>query len=194
MKTAGVLAGLLIAASTPLNAQTLGYVGGVPDNTPMATRKPASVDLNAPALLHTTPPLHAVRLGVGVAEADRGSTTPLFAAPSLADLLVEPSARTFDIDQALATVLDIRGPAFMQRTRQRPTRPTSAGNPALTWVGVGLMVAGSIVAISGALRTCGGSVSGTLTNLKVDTHACWTHVAVGGGMGGVGWYLFANNR
>ena len=160
----------------------------------MATRTPASVELTAPALLHATPTLHTVRLDVGVADADRGSTTLLFAAPSLADLLVEQPPRIVDIDQALAAVLNTRDIAFMQRTRQRPTRPASVGNPALKWVGVGMVVVGSLVAINGALSTCGGSISGTLTSLEVDTHACWTHVAVGGGMGGVGWLLFTNNR
>ena len=194
MKTAGVLAGLLIAAAAPVNAQTLGYVGGALDSAPMATRTLASVDPVVPTLLHTTPTLHAVHLGVRVADVDRGSTTLLFAAPSLTDLLVEQPPRTFDIDQVLTTVLNTRDTAFMQRTRQRPTRPASVGNPALKWVGVGLMVVGSLVAINGALSTCGGSVSGTLTHFEVNTHACWTHVAVGGGMGGVGYYLFANNR
>ena len=62
------------------------------------------------------------------------------------------------------------------------------------WVGVGMMALGGIVALNGALSTCGASVTATLTTYEVDSHACWTHVAVGAGVGGVGGYLFANNR
>ena len=182
MKTAGVLAGLLIAAATPLNAQTLGYVSGGPDSAPMATRTPASVDLNAPALLHTIPTLHAVHLGIGVADTDRGSTTLLFAAPSLTDLLVEQPPRAFDIDQALAAVLDTHDIAFMQRTRQRPQRSQAgSGDPVLKWVGVGLMVVGGLGVLN-SVAWCGANA------------VCTTPLVVYGGAAGVGWYLFANNR
>ena len=183
MKTAGVLAGLLIAAATPLHAQTLGYVGGVPDSAPMATRTPASVDLNASTRLHTTPALHTVRLGVGVAEANRGNTTLLFTAPSLADLLVEQPPRTLDLDQALAAaVFNTHDPIFMQRTRQRPQRTQAgSGDPVLKWVGVGLMVVGGLGVLN-SVAWCGANA------------VCTTPLVVYGGAAGVGYYLFANNR
>ena len=107
-----------------------------------------------------------------------------------------------DVDMAVTQAVDRYNERFFaprvaplaQRTRTRPQNTRNGGSEGWKWVGVGMMVVGGLAAVNGALSTCGGSYTQTLTTVSVDTHACWGHVAVGAGIVGVGWYLFDRNR
>lgn len=81
------------------------------------------------------------------------------------------------------------------RTRQDPTaRPQSGGSPELRWAGIGMMLGGGLLALAGGVNTCGSVRGDYLTGVSVNTHPCWAHVAVGGGVAGAGWYLWNRNR
>ena len=196
---AGLVLGFLVVSSMPLGAQTFGDVAGVLNvqGLPLQSARPFvpvqqfRVDPTAmPVPASDAPPnrewFHTTtrpfaHLG-GVQRDGIVHLLPLLPAPSLSNLLSEPTPRTFDLDQALAAVLDTHNLAFMQRTRQRPQRTqASSGDPVLKWVGVGLMVVGGLGVLN-SVAWCG-----------LNT-VCTTPLVVYGGAAGVGWYLFANNR
>lgn len=102
----------------------------------------------------------------------------------------------FDLDRAVAGVLEEQTAVLFQRTRTRPARRTSGGgNPTLAWVGVGMLAVGGAMAVSGAVSTCGGSVSFSgASRVDISTSRCWTRAGVGAGVGALGAFLFMKNR
>ena len=102
-------------------------------------------------------------------------------------------APAFDLDRAIAGVLEEQTAVLLQRTRTRPPRRTSGGgNPTLAWAGIGMLAVGGILAINGAVSTCGVSISSDFRD--VSTSPCWTRAGVGAGVGALGAFLFMKNR
>ena len=62
--------------------------------------------------------------------------------------------------------------------------PASAANAnanTMRWVGVGLLGLGGLLALNGALSTCGASIRDIGDGVSVSTSKCWGRAAVGGG-------------
>ena len=136
------------------------------------------------AFLVTSAPLHGQTLGA------YGPTDPQARGAAISDASPAPA---FDLDRAVASVLEEQTAVLLQRSRTRPERGTSGGgNPTLAWVGVGMLAVGGVLAINGAVSTCGVSVSRDF--LDVSTSPCWTRAGVGAGVGALGAFLFMKNR
>ena len=136
------------------------------------------------ALLVASAPLHGQTLGAHL------PTDPQAPGAAISDASPAPA---FDLDRAVAGVLEDQAALLLQRTRTRPARRTSGGgNPTLAWAGVGMLAVGGILAINGAVSTCGVSVSRDFRD--VSTSQCWTRAGVGAGVGALGAFLFMKNR
>lgn len=136
------------------------------------------------ALLVASAPLHGQTLGAHL------PTDPQAPGAAISD--ASPAA-AFDLDRAVAGVLEDQAALLLQRTRTRPARRASGGgNPTLAWAGVGMLAVGGILAINGAVSTCGVSVSRDFRD--VSTSQCWTRAGVGAGVGALGAFLFMKNR
>lgn len=135
------------------------------------------------AFLVASAPLHGQTLG---AYLPTDSQAPVAA-------ISDASPPAFDLDRAVAGVLEERPALLLQRTRTRPARRASGGgNPTLAWAGIGMLAVGGILAINGAVSTCGVSVSRDFRD--VSTSPCWTRAGVGAGVGALGAFLFMKNR
>ena len=164
MKIVGLVAGLLMVVSAPLSAETLTIdldIGGLRDHPRLTVTTPQSAPVSVRAAY------------------ERSGSPVLLSGPALADLLGARSLRPFEVDDAIVLLPEAH--ALLQRTRARPARQASSGDPVLKWVGVGLMVVGGLGALN-SVAWCGvGAV-------------CTTPLIVYGGAAGFGWYLFSNNR
>ena len=161
--------GAFLVASAPLHGQTLG--GHLP------------TDPQAPG---------AAISDASTAREGARDVLARVQAPGAAISEASP-APAFDLDRAVAGVLEDQTALLLQRTRTRPARRTSGGgNPTLAWAGVGMLAVGGILAINGAVSTCGVSVSRDF--LDVSTSPCWTRAGVGAGVGALGAFLFMKNR
>ena len=101
---------------------------------------------------------------------------------------VAPTPALLDVDRLVASAVDRA--VLLQRTRSRPT--SSSGNSTMRWVGLGMLGLGGLLAINGALSTCGAQVSGGGSSFSVETSACWGRAGVGAGIAAAG--LFAMRR
>ena len=81
-----------------------------------------------------------------------------------ADRSVEPTPALFDLDRMLASAVERT--VLLQRTRTRPT--SGSGNNTMRWVGLGMLGLGGLLAINGALSTCGAQVSGGGSSFNVE--------------------------
>ena len=96
------------------------------------------------------------------------------------------AALDLDIDRLVASALD-RG-VLLQRTRSRPTGNSS--NNAMRWAGIGMLALGGVLALNGALSTCGADIDVSRTgSVSVDTSRCWSRAAVGGGVAAAGLFM-----
>ena len=124
------------------------------------------------ALLMTLLALPAVATGQS-GPANQAGGAPQTAAPTSAAL---------DIDRLVAGARD-RG-VLLQRSR--PTG-NSTNNDTMRWVGIGMLGLGGLLALNGALTTCGAAVD--YTSGSVSTSACWGRTAVGGGVAAAGLFM-----
>lgn len=92
---------------------------------------------------------------------------------------------TLDIDRLVGAAVE--RVVLLQRTRSRPTSGSS--NDTMRWVGLGMLGLGGILAINGALSTCGARVSGSATAVNVETSACWTRAGIGAGIAAAGFFV-----
>ncbi len=108
--------------------------------------------------------------------------------------LVDPSRRAsaasipaaLDVDRLVAEVLE-RG-VLLQRTRSR-SRPTGNSNT-MKWVGVGMLGLGGLLALNGALSTCGADFNvGRAGSVSIDTSMCTGRVGIGGGIAAAGLFM-----
>ena len=104
--------------------------------------------------------------------ADRAREAPLSAAPTSAAL---------DIDRLVAAAAD-RG-VLLQRSR--PGQSSNSNANTMKWVGIGMLGAGGLLALNGALATC-GTIDGGFYR---ETGMCGGRVIVGGGVAAVGAWL-----
>lgn len=97
------------------------------------------------------------------------------------------AALDLDIDRLVANAMD-RG-VLLQRTRSRPTANSS--NNAMRWAGIGMLALGGVLALNGAISTCGGEIEYSRTGSirSVKTSRCWTRAAVGGGVAAAGLFM-----
>ena len=108
---------------------------------------------------------------------------------------VRPSATStsaaldLDIDRLVASALDRGVP--LQRTRSRPTGNSS--NNAMRWAGIGMLALGGVLALNGALSTCGADIEYSPAGYVsgVDTSRCWSRAAVGGGVAAAGLFMMS---
>lgn len=93
-----------------------------------------------------------------------------------------------DMDRLVANAMD-RG-VLLQRTRSRPTGNSS--NNTMRWAGIGMLALGGVLALNGALSTCGADIDVSRTgSVSVDTSRCWTRAAVGGGVAAAGLFMMS---
>ena len=59
----------------------------------------------------------------------------------------------------------------------------------MRWVGLGMLGLGGILAIHGAVSTCGAQFSGAGSSLSVDTSACWGRAGIGAGIAAAGFFV-----
>ena len=98
---------------------------------------------------------------------------------------VAPTPALLDVDRLVASAVD--GAVLLQRTRSRPT--TSSSNSTMRWVGLGMLGLGGLLAINGALSTCGAQFSGVGSSFNVETSACWGRAGVGAGIAAAGFFV-----
>ena len=109
-----------------------------------------------------------------------------------------PSDRILQAVRATPTptlVLDrgVAFPSLQARMAQDPAaaQPQSASNNnALKWLGVGMMVAGGLWALSAA--QCGAVAAGA--DVDGIGGVCTGTLILGAGVGGAGWFVFDRNR
>ena len=132
-----------------------------------------------------TKTLQLVPVGFATADGNHGNTTPFqtLAAQSLSETLSRPTTPMFDVDHAVATMLEEYQPMFQQRGRTRQRTAQSGNSEVWKWVGAGMMVVGGLAVLNGVVwcPTAGIDV-------------CTGPLVVGGAMAGGGWYIFNRNR
>ena len=64
---------------------------------------------------------------------------------------VAPIPASLDVDRLVASAVDRA--VLLQRTRSRPT--SGSGNSTMRWIGLGMLGLGGLLAIHGAVSTCG---------------------------------------
>ncbi len=105
--------------------------------------------------------------------ADRAREAP----PSAA----APTSAALDIDRLVAAAAD-RG-VLLQRSR--PGQGGNSNANTMRWVGIAMLGAGGLLAVNGALATCGTIDSGVYR----ETGMCGGRVIVGGGVAALGAWL-----
>ena len=98
---------------------------------------------------------------------------------------VAPIPASLDVDRLVASAVDRA--VLLQRTRSRPT--SGSGNSTMRWIGLGMLGLGGLLAIHGAVSTCGAQFSGAGSSLSVDTSACWGRAGVGAGIAAAGFFV-----
>ena len=98
---------------------------------------------------------------------------------------VASSPPSLDVDRLVGIAVD-RAVLF-QRTRSRPT--SGSGNDTMRWLGLGMLGLGGVLAIHGAVSTCGAQISGAGSSLSVDTSACWGRAGIGAGIAAAGFFV-----
>ena len=100
-------------------------------------------------------------------------------------LSVAPSLPSLDVDRLVASA--VGRVALLQRTRSRPT--SGSNNNTMRWVGLGLLGLGGLLAVHGAVSTCGAEFSGAGSSFNVDTSACWGRAGIGAGIAAAGFFV-----
>lgn len=109
--------------------------------------------------------------------ADRAREAPPSAAPTSAAL---------DIDRLVAAAAG-RG-VLLQRSR--PGQRSNSNANTMKWVGIGLIGVGGLLALNGALSTCGADVNvGPTGSFSVNTSRCWSRAVIGGGIAAGGLFM-----
>ena len=98
---------------------------------------------------------------------------------------VAPTSASLDVDRLVASA--VGRAVLLQRTRSRPT--SGSGNNTMRWVGLGMLGLGGLLAIHGAVSTCGAQFSGAGSSLSVDTSACWGRAGIGAGIAAAGFFV-----
>ena len=94
------------------------------------------------------------------------------------------TSEALDIDRLVAGALD-RG-VLLQRSR--PTGNST--NNTMRWAGIGMLGLGGLLALNGALSTCGAELDVTRGgSFSVSTSRCWSRAAVGGGIAAAGLFM-----
>ena len=96
-----------------------------------------------------------------------------------------PASTALDVERLVAAAAD-RG-VLLQRTR--PGQRSNANTNTMRWVGVGLLGLGGLLALNGALSTCGASIRDIGDGVSVSTSKCWGRAAVGGGIAAAGLFV-----
>ena len=96
-----------------------------------------------------------------------------------------PASTALDVERLVAVAAD-RG-VLLQRTR--PGQRSNANANTMRWVGVGLLGLGGLLALNGALSTCGASIRDIGDGVSVSTSKCWGRAAVGGGIAAAGLFV-----
>lgn len=126
------------------------------------------------ALLTTLLALPAVATGQSGPADQAGGAPPTAASTSAA----------LDIDRLVAGALD-RG-VLLQRSR--PTGNST--NNTMRWAGIGMLGLGGLLALNGALSTCGADLDVTRSgSYSVSTSRCWSRAAIGGGIAAAGLFM-----
>ena len=92
-----------------------------------------------------------------------------------------PASAALDIDRLVAVAVD-RG-VLLQRSR--PGQRSNSNANTMRWIGIGMLGAGGLLALNGALATC-GTIDGGFYR---ETGMCGGRVVVGGGVAAVGAWL-----
>ena len=92
-----------------------------------------------------------------------------------------PTSAALDIDRLVAAAVD-RG-VLLQRSR--PGQRSNSNANTMRWIGIGMLGAGGLLALNGALATC-GTIDGGFYR---ETGMCGGRVVVGGGVAAVGAWL-----
>ena len=99
---------------------------------------------------------------------------------------VAPTQASLDVDRLVASA--VGRAVLLQRTRSRPT--SGSGNSTMRWVGLGMLGLGGILAIHGAVSTCGAQAEfGRGGAFNVETSACWGRAGVGAGIAAAGFFV-----
>ena len=96
---------------------------------------------------------------------------------------VVKASPVLDVDRLVAAAGE-RG-VLLQRTR--PGQRSNSNANTMRWVGVGMLGVGGLLALNGAMSTCGVDVD--YNRGSVDTNMCWGRVAIGGGVATAGLVL-----
>ena len=115
----------------------------------------------------------------GVANGQNGPGDRAGGAPPSA----APTSTALDVDRLVAVAAD-RG-VLLQRSR--PGQRSNSNANTMRWAGVGLLGLGGLLALNGAMSTCGVDVN--YNTGSVDTSMCWSRVGIGGGIAAAGLVL-----